>query len=116
MRRAGLQPEDLIEEEVQAVSGKVFAALLRDRDAVKAHLSWHHDSMKNPDIGTIVERVLAVRGKGELERIKKLELDLALHEAMTVGPVSEEETPSTPDGENETLKRLGLTLHPEWRK
>ena len=43
MRIAGIDPE-YIENEAGKVSSRVYYALLRDRDAVKAHLSWLQES------------------------------------------------------------------------
>ena len=113
MRRAGLRAEDLGTETGERVPPRVFAALQRDRDAIKAHLSWHHDSMKNPDIATIVERVLALRGGDEKARIAQLEADFALHEAVHWTEAPDPGLAQDPSGDS--LFRLGLTLHPEWR-
>ena len=60
MRQAGLRVEDLEGEEGSQVAFQTFSALQRDRDAIKAHMAWHHESMKKPDIGTIIERMRAV--------------------------------------------------------
>lgn len=72
MRKVGLNPEN-IENESGKVSSRSFYALQRDRDAIKAHLSWHHDQLGKSDIGTIVEQLQA--------RITLLEADFTLHEA-----------------------------------
>ena len=55
IRKTGLRPED-VEPEASKVSSSVYYALLRDRDAIKAHLSWHHEAVKYPDVGTAIER------------------------------------------------------------
>ena len=84
MRKAGLRVGDLQGEEGARVSFQTFSALLRDRDALKAHMAWHHESMKYPDVATIVERVLAhtsIDPKVLQERILALEAEVALHEA-----------------------------------
>ena len=46
MRAAGLTPED-IENETGKVSSYLYYALLRDRDAFKAHLSWLQHDLKS---------------------------------------------------------------------
>lgn len=82
MRKAGLRVEDLQGEEGEKVSFQTFSALLRDRDAIKAHMGWHHESMKNPDVATVVERVIGDRWQTRVvaleERNTQLEADLAL--------------------------------------
>ena len=45
MKAAGLSPED-IENETGKVASYLYYALLRDRDAVKAHLSWLQSDLK----------------------------------------------------------------------
>mgnify|MGYP001577204995 CR=1 FL=1 len=82
MRRAGLRVEELEDEEGPQVSFQTFSALLRDRDAIKAHMEWHHESMKNPDVGTIIERMRAVESQVDKQRITQLEADLARLEMM----------------------------------
>ena len=82
MRRAGLDPEN-IGDEAGKVSSAVYYALLRDRDAIKAHLGWHHEAVKYLDIGTLVEnlqRQVNVQG----QRITLLEANLALNEAQII--------------------------------
>ena len=44
IRLANLDPED-IEAEENKVSSNIFYALMRDRDAARAHLDWHHDAI-----------------------------------------------------------------------
>ena len=56
IRRAGLKPED-IGDEAGNVSSAAYYTLLRDRDAIRAHLDWHHKEIGKPDIGTIVEQL-----------------------------------------------------------
>jgi len=46
MRAAGIDPE-YIDDEVGKVSSRVYYALLRDRDAIKAHLTWLQDNLKS---------------------------------------------------------------------
>ena len=43
MHLAGIDPE-YIEEETGKVSSRLFYALMRDRDAARAHLGWIHDA------------------------------------------------------------------------
>ena len=87
MKKAGLRVEDLGNEVGPGVSRRTFAAMVRDRDAIKAHLSWHHESMNHPDVGTIVERALAAMGQtpeamAELwERLLRVETNQVLREA-----------------------------------
>lgn len=45
MRVAGITPE-YMEDEAGRVSARVYYALLRDRDAIKAHLSWLQNDLK----------------------------------------------------------------------
>ena len=82
IRASGLRVEDMEGEEGPQVSFQAFSALQRDRDALKAHLSWHHESMKNPDVGTIIERVRAEERSVSDQRIIQLEADLARIELM----------------------------------
>ena len=82
MRQAGLRLEDMEGEKGPQVSMQAFSALQRDRDAVKAHLSWHHESMKNPDVGTIIERVRQEERAVSDQRIVLLEADLARVEML----------------------------------
>ena len=80
MRMAGLNPEDVGDERGK-VSSSVYYALMRDRDAIKAHLSWHHESVKYSDIGTVVER----QGDeiGQLQaRVIQLEAGMVVHEVQ----------------------------------
>ena len=49
MRRAGIDPE-YIENETGKVSSYLYYALLRDRDAVKGHLSWLQDDLRSGKI------------------------------------------------------------------
>ena len=90
MRQAGLRVEDMEGETGPQVSMQTFSALQRDRDALKAHLSWHHESMKNPDVGTIIERVRQEERKVSDGRILQLEADLARLEMMMDSYLSEE--------------------------
>ena len=80
MRAAGLNPEN-IENEVGKVSSSVYYALMRDRDAIKSHLSWHHESMTSPDIGTVVERLREEIGQLQ-SRVTQLEASQVLQEAI----------------------------------
>ena len=79
-RRAGINPED-IGSEFGKVSANVYYALLRDRDAIKAHLSWHHEAMKYLDVSTVIERLQAEVGQLQ-SRVTQLEAGLVLHEAQ----------------------------------
>lgn len=93
MRQAGIGPEDLGEEVESRVSYRLFAALLRDRDAIKAHMGWHHESMKNPDVATILERAARERAAVDEGRIMLLEADLARLEALLDSVVAEAREP-----------------------
>lgn len=88
MRRAGIDPEAVDwDEGGPGVSQPVYYALMRDRDAIKAHLGWHHESVTVPDIGTRLERVEATNaalGADNVtlrERILRLEADQVVREA-----------------------------------
>ncbi len=87
MRAAGLRPED-IEPEAGKVSSSIYYALLRDRDAIKAHLSWHHEAVRIPDVGTVIEGLQGQVAKmqaqidGQATRIIQLEAGQVLHEAQ----------------------------------
>lgn len=78
MRAAGLNPED-IENETGKVSSRIYYALMRDRDAIKTHLTWHHEAMKYPDVGTIIERQQVEIGQLQA-RVTLLEAERVLHE------------------------------------
>lgn len=80
MRRAGLDPEQ-IESEAGKVASSVFYALLRDRDAIKAHLGWHHEATLTPDTGTLLEK-LQTQIAEQAGRITMLEASFTLHEAQ----------------------------------
>ena len=58
MRRAGIRPDD-VETGVGKVSSRIYYALMRDRDAIKTHMSWHHEQVGKPDIGTQIEKLTA---------------------------------------------------------
>jgi len=45
MRAAGITP-GYVEDESGSVASRVFYALLRDRDAIKAHLSWLQNDLR----------------------------------------------------------------------
>lgn len=85
LRAIGIDPTAVDwTEEGAKVSPGVLAALRRDRDAIKVHLSWHHDSVTNPDIATIIERVIAHQGDkvGKLsQRVLQLEIERVLETA-----------------------------------
>ena len=82
MKRAGIDPE-YMENEAGKISAFVYYTLLRDRDAIKAHLSWHHEAAKYPDIGTVLERQQA-----QIEvlqaRVTQLEADMVVHESQAI--------------------------------
>lgn len=60
MRKAGLTPE-YIEDEPGRIKASLYYALLRDRDAVKAHLGWYQEAREKRKLLTM----------GEAERIVK---------------------------------------------
>ena len=71
MQRAGLSPEA-----VQA-AGSVFAALQRDRDAIKMHLDAHHETrLDQPDVLTRLERLEEQNARAHV-RITLLEAERA---------------------------------------
>ena len=88
MKRAGIDLE-YVEGETGKVSSNVYYALMRDRNAIKAHLDWHHESVTNPDIGTLVEQLRAQIAV-QAARITMLEANFTLHEAREAYLVEEE--------------------------
>jgi len=83
MRAAGIDPEKVewgIAESEDHISPSVYYHLVRDRDAIKAHLGWHHDSKTHPDIGTVVERLQVELSKAQA-RITLLEAGQVIREA-----------------------------------
>ncbi len=87
MRKAGLNPEEIGKEEGQ-VSSATYYALLRDRDAIKAHLGWHHEAVKAPDVGTLIEQLRA-QVATQSTRITMLEANFTVHEAREIYQATE---------------------------
>jgi hypothetical protein len=76
MRRVGIDPEKLGDEGGK-ISSRVFYSVVRELEAVRAHLSWHHESVKNPDIVTILERMqveMATQSKLMLEQAQQIRM------------------------------------------
>ena len=77
LRAAGLDPEAL---PGPVVPQAVYSALRLDRDAIAAHLSWHHDSELAPDAATLLER--ARQDIATLQaRVLAIEADQVVREA-----------------------------------
>lgn len=72
IRKSGFDIEKLFDNGM--VPAVEYYRLMRDRDAIKAHLDWHHESVKFPDIVTVVERLQS--------RVTLLEAEMALRNAQ----------------------------------
>ena len=58
-------------------SRSAVGRIRRDRDAIAAHLAWHHSSISMPDLATLVERSVPTS-----RDIALLEADVARLETM----------------------------------